>query len=83
VAGSIFLEKRKEENGKLRACDFSALVSEIGHLYPGNAHLTPASPLRRIDEETILQAVVRDGDKVLAGTKAYAATNASSLRALR
>jgi uncharacterized protein YdaU (DUF1376 family) len=48
------------------------LVDEIGHLYPGNKR-PKGRELPRIQYDAILDALLADGDKVLNGTKAFAA----------
>ncbi len=74
-------EKRREEEEKRREgasnplvkdSDHSGIVSQIGHLYPGNAHLK-SQLLPQRHEHVILEAIQADGvDLVLRGTKAYA-----------
>jgi hypothetical protein len=73
-------EERKREEGKEgmgssvpdSKADQSELVDEIGHLYPGNRTLA-GKGLPQAHQVAILEAVTADGDKVLNGTKAFAA----------
>jgi hypothetical protein len=52
--------------------DLSSTVDKIGHLYPANSHLK-GRPLPQIQQDSIAQAVARDGaDPVLSGTRSFA-----------
>jgi hypothetical protein len=72
--------ERKEGKGKEgmgssvpdSKADQSEIVEEIGHLYPGNKR-PKGRELPRIQHGAILDALLADGDKVLSGTKAFAA----------
>lgn len=62
----LFVEEKRMTD------DLSSTVDQIGHLYPANSHLK-GRPLPQIQQDSIAQAVARDGaDPVLSGTRSFA-----------
>ncbi len=60
-----------KEDGKESIANLSLKADLVGHLYPANDHLK-GRPLPQLQQEAIAEAIAKDGDQVLSGTRSFA-----------